>query len=298
VTLHIYDAVGDARVQLVNELLRPVGAGAFHAGVEIYGQEWSFGCREDGDAGTGIFSCDPRQSTVHRYREQVRMSSTFLSNAEVLELIDRLKAEWPGRSYDLVSRNCCHFCDVFCRALGVGPLPPWVTNLAGTSASLLSSFQAIQSSSFVQSLQEVWNSVNVELECVVAEGVKLTTLRPDHRCIYLRISPDKPAQVGPRHQPEVFSHLSAPDSSVLQAAEIDDHLFSLGWQPPCLFVRKPSADVPLAVNGRTFSQMTYVLLRNAEIGLVAEAGGKPCIAFRVHRPSATSQVTRVLAKWS
>merc|ERR1740121_67762 len=38
--------------------------------------------------------------------------------------------------YDLLHRNCCHFCEELCLRLGFGPLPPWVTKLAAAGASL------------------------------------------------------------------------------------------------------------------------------------------------------------------
>merc|ERR1719221_784072 len=65
------------------------------------------------------------------------MDVTMLSKHDVRQFVELLEIEWLGRDYDLLSRNCCHFSDTFCRGLGVGPLPAWVMNLAGTGASLL-----------------------------------------------------------------------------------------------------------------------------------------------------------------
>lgn len=42
VLLHVYDLT-PAISNYVNRIMRPLGAGAFHAGVEVYGQEYSFG---------------------------------------------------------------------------------------------------------------------------------------------------------------------------------------------------------------------------------------------------------------
>jgi len=134
VWLHIYDVSGST-LRIVNNLARPVGTGAFHAGVEVFGQEWSFGYAAE--SRTGIYNCRPRCNTAHKYRESLPMGVTSLSEAEVRRLIEALKAEWPGCSYDLLIRNCCHFSDSFCRALGVGPTPEWVTNLAGAGARIV-----------------------------------------------------------------------------------------------------------------------------------------------------------------
>jgi len=46
VVLHIYDVMAPM-VEQVNDFLRPAGSGIFHAGVEIFGLEWSFGGTAD-----------------------------------------------------------------------------------------------------------------------------------------------------------------------------------------------------------------------------------------------------------
>lgn len=144
VTLHVYDLgvtdLAPATLAQVNKLCRIAGAGAFHAAVEVYGKEWSFGHTEEG---TGIFSCEPTKCDVHKYREGIAMGHTALTRKEVVELLSSLEAEWLGQQYDLLWRNCCHFSDAFCRRLGVGPIPAWVTNLAGAGATLQRKIQGV-----------------------------------------------------------------------------------------------------------------------------------------------------------
>ena len=41
-----------------------------------------------------------------------------------------LQVQWPGDSYDLLARNCNHFCETFGEMLGVGPIPGWVNRFA------------------------------------------------------------------------------------------------------------------------------------------------------------------------
>jgi len=131
VILHVYDMGGDEVAKRVNEVFRPLGLGAFHGAVEVYGREWSFGQTEEG---SGIFSCEPKGCPEHTYRESVSMGETMLSRREVRDLLKSL--EWPGLEYDLLRHNCCHWCDEFCKRLGVGPIPAWVNQLAGEVASL------------------------------------------------------------------------------------------------------------------------------------------------------------------
>jgi len=128
VTLQIYDAGGTEVVKNVNTFLRAVGTGAFHTGVEVYGKEWSFGFTNDGSS--GIFSCPPQRCKTHAYREAVPMGETFLSQTEVESLLLSMAMMWRGRHYDVLRRNCTHFCEEFCSKLSVGPVPAWVGNMA------------------------------------------------------------------------------------------------------------------------------------------------------------------------
>ncbi|CAE7323226.1 unnamed protein product [Symbiodinium natans] len=134
VTVHIYDVTGNGAVQQLNQVFRAVGTGAFHAGVEVYGREYSFGYSDDG--GSGIFDCEPKECSSHTYREAVDVGSTRLSADEVAAVLDCMASDWPGCGYDLLRRNCCSFCDALCIELGVGPMPTWVSNLAAAGASL------------------------------------------------------------------------------------------------------------------------------------------------------------------
>lgn len=142
VTLQIYDVSGNPAIKNVNQIFRAMGTGAFHAAVEVYGQEWSFGYTPDG---CGIFNCPPRGCTAHSYREPVPMAETNMSEREVQRLLMEMADEWPGKNYDLLHRNCCHFSDELCRRLGVGSVPAWVTNLAGAGATLNRGFSTVAS---------------------------------------------------------------------------------------------------------------------------------------------------------
>merc|ERR1711972_579678 len=45
-------------------------------------------------------------------------------------------SDWKGPEYDLLHHNCVFFSDAFCKELGVGAIPVWVTNLAGAGATI------------------------------------------------------------------------------------------------------------------------------------------------------------------
>ena len=131
VTLHVYD-LGQGQLHAVGSHW----AGAFHAAVEVYGVEYSFGLNPQ-PGSTGVFSNEPRRCTMHTYRESVPMGVTTASEPEVHALLLRMRAEWAGPSYDLLHRNCCHFSDALCKELGVGAAPPWLNRAANTGAGIV-----------------------------------------------------------------------------------------------------------------------------------------------------------------
>jgi hypothetical protein len=97
--------------------------GAFHAGVEIFGGEWSYGS-------SGVKCEQPRAADGHIYRCTVALGNTALSPREVATILHELCQAWRGHEYDLLSRNCCSFAAAFCGRLGAGPMPPWVDRFA------------------------------------------------------------------------------------------------------------------------------------------------------------------------
>jgi len=133
VNVNIYDVSTNARLRNVNDFLYKVGTGAFHAGVQVFGREISYGFSE---SGSGVFSCEPKKCHDHVFRESVAMGSTDLNENDVVDLTKRLAKEWRGADYDLLRHNCCSFSNAMCEHLGVGPLPPWVTNLAAAGATI------------------------------------------------------------------------------------------------------------------------------------------------------------------
>lgn len=132
VTLHIYDVSHSEKVVKVNDILEKLGTGAFHAAVEVYGLEWSYGKA----FGCGIFHNLPKTCKAHHYRESHPMGRTSLRETEVHDLLQDMHKDWPGASYDLLSHNCTHFSNALCERLGVGSIPSWVMNLGAAGAAV------------------------------------------------------------------------------------------------------------------------------------------------------------------
>jgi hypothetical protein len=123
VFLNVYD------VTPANGYARWLGLGVYHSGVQVHGVEYAYGAHEG--TGSGIFEVSPRRCPGYAFRESVLVGSTELSRAGVRALMAELAAEFPGDAYNLVSRNCNHFCDAACRRLVArARIPRWVNRLA------------------------------------------------------------------------------------------------------------------------------------------------------------------------
>jgi hypothetical protein len=75
------------------------------------------------ETGSGVFSCPVERNPMYTYRERIVLGETECSVAQVNRILRELSREWPGHSYDLLSRNCNHFCDELCERLGAPKLP-------------------------------------------------------------------------------------------------------------------------------------------------------------------------------
>ncbi|KAL3521561.1 hypothetical protein ACH5RR_019710 [Cinchona calisaya] len=136
VILHIYDVTNSESDKTNNTILQinrffkdGIGLGGiFHSAVEIYGdEEWSFGFCE---RGTGVFNCPAGKNPLYTHREHIVLGITNFSIFKVNQILRELSREWPGHSYDLLSKNCNHFCDELCERIGVPKLPGWVNRFA------------------------------------------------------------------------------------------------------------------------------------------------------------------------
>mmetsp|Transcript_11202 Transcript_11202/g.21093 ORF Transcript_11202/g.21093 Transcript_11202/m.21093 type:complete len:231 (+) Transcript_11202:80-772(+) len=97
--------------------------GAFHAGVEVHGTEFTFGME-------GVHRHEPRKSDRHVFGESVFMGETDMSAREVAQLVGDLSLQWTGDRYDVLDNNCCDFCDTLSRSLVGASLPYWVSNFS------------------------------------------------------------------------------------------------------------------------------------------------------------------------
>jgi hypothetical protein len=123
VWLNVYDL--SEEWLMANDIFQDVAelGGAFHAGVEIYGREWSFGT-------DGVCFSIPKTHDVHVYRDSIPIGETKYSPQEIDSILeDEIFGKWQGKAYDLLARNCCSFSRSFCKRLTGDGIPDWVDRL-------------------------------------------------------------------------------------------------------------------------------------------------------------------------
>jgi hypothetical protein len=117
----------------VNTYVYPVGLGAYHTGVEVYGREYAYGCHPY--SYSGIYDMEPRQADEIagqqvRFREAIQIGHTHFSSEEVKELVVLLGRDYNGCDYSILHRNCNHFSSNFCQRLCGATPPRWINRLA------------------------------------------------------------------------------------------------------------------------------------------------------------------------
>lgn len=134
VFINVYDLFENKTHKKTNNGMKTIGMGGlYHAAVELFGVEYSFGYKQYGN---GIYAWHPKENDAHSYRETIPVGYTTLTHKEVKKILKEMSPAWEGPSYDLLSRNCCTFCQVFLPLLGtsVEPFPGWINRTARAGA--------------------------------------------------------------------------------------------------------------------------------------------------------------------
>jgi len=114
--------------------------GIFHAGVEVYGQEYMYGAgeaEEDEDvsalcfgAMSGVSTCQPRSCSKHGFRQAECLGLTTLAEKDVEAMVKKLARKWLAKDYRILERNCVTFCRSLCQNLDVETFPAWIDSMA------------------------------------------------------------------------------------------------------------------------------------------------------------------------
>ncbi|KAJ6406167.1 hypothetical protein OIU84_009816 [Salix udensis] len=122
VYLNVYD------LTTINGYAYWVGLGVYHSGVQVHGVEYGFGAHDHET--TGIFEVEPKQCPGFMFRKSILIGRTDLGPKEVRVFMEKLAQEYPGNTYNLITKNCNHFCDDVCFKLTGKSIPQWVNRLA------------------------------------------------------------------------------------------------------------------------------------------------------------------------
>jgi len=136
VWLHVYD-LGPVTGHLNEFVLRGANLGAFHCGVEVLSDEWSFqGFHDAWDDPTlcGVVRNDPKMHPVFPFRESVPLGRSPLNEEAIDLILEGFMEAWPANSYHIVSRNCVSFAEELAAALAVPEaFPAWVRGAVDAS---------------------------------------------------------------------------------------------------------------------------------------------------------------------
>lgn len=218
VILHIYDVTNSGSdktnntIVQINKIFKDgIGLGGiFHSAVQVFGdEEWSFGFCEQG---TGVFSCPSGKNPMYTYRECIILGKTNFSIFKVNQILRELSREWPGNAYDLLAKNCNHFCDELCERLGVPKLPGWVNRFAnaGDAAAEIAGNTALR---FRQAKTEIVSASKVAYRFLV--GVTSNSV----------VAPDSPGNSNrgiPKFQGAWFKSLVSPGAKPSSSSEMEN----------------------------------------------------------------------------
>ncbi|KAL7752975.1 hypothetical protein RI367_001426 [Sorochytrium milnesiophthora] len=127
----VYVNVYDMMAQ--NWLLHPLGLGVYHSSVGIEGHhnEYCFGGHEFPGL-TGVFEMPAGEAVAGVvFRQKIFVGVSDRTDEELNALLDNLRGQFTGTSYNLLSKNCNHFTEAACVALtGCAP-PSWINRIAG-----------------------------------------------------------------------------------------------------------------------------------------------------------------------
>lgn len=104
------------------------GIGVFHTGVEVHGVEYAFGAHDYPTS--GVFEVEPRQCPGFKFRKSILIGTTYMDPIQVREFIEQQSTYYSGDTYQLVRKNCNHFCEDICYRLTGNRIPKWVNRLA------------------------------------------------------------------------------------------------------------------------------------------------------------------------
>ncbi|KAK6139584.1 hypothetical protein DH2020_026674 [Rehmannia glutinosa] len=122
VYLNVYD------LSPINGYAYWLGLGVYHSGVQVHGVEYAFGAHEYPT--TGIFEDEPKHCDGFTFRKSILIGWTNMTRGGIGGVMEELSEKYRGNAYNLITKNCNHFCNDACIRLTGNPIPNWVNRLA------------------------------------------------------------------------------------------------------------------------------------------------------------------------
>ncbi|CAI9773675.1 unnamed protein product [Fraxinus pennsylvanica] len=122
VYLNVYDLTS------INGYAYWLGLGVYHSGIQVHAVEYAFGAHESST--TGIFEGEPKHCEGFIFRKSILMGWTDMTPGEVRGVMEEFAQKYRGNAYNLITKNCNHFCNDACIKLTGNSIPSWVNRLA------------------------------------------------------------------------------------------------------------------------------------------------------------------------
>lgn len=107
----------------------------------VHGIEYAFGAHEYPT--TGIFEGEPKQCDGFTFRKAILIGWTEMGPLEVRGVMEELAQVYKGSAYNLITKNCNHFCNDACVRLTGNAIPSWVNRLARIGKALFGAFSSL-----------------------------------------------------------------------------------------------------------------------------------------------------------
>ncbi|XP_047327809.1 deSI-like protein At4g17486 [Impatiens glandulifera] len=128
VYLNVYDLTP------MNGYMFWAGLGIFHSGVEVHGVEYAFGAHNI--PASGVFEVEPRQCPGFKFKKSIFIGNTNMNPNQSRKFMEHYSENYHGNTYNLIVKNCNHFCNDVCYRLTGKSIPKWVNRLAKLGSSL------------------------------------------------------------------------------------------------------------------------------------------------------------------
>jgi hypothetical protein len=113
-----------------------MGSSLLHTGVVINSREYAYGGHDRPNT-TGVYWTPPRTIPPGgTFRTEILHGFTYATPAEIDSIVKSTSEDFPGTSYNLLTKNCNHFTQSICERLTGRRGPGWLNRAAQIGVAL------------------------------------------------------------------------------------------------------------------------------------------------------------------